>query len=79
MPWNYGLAGLTQNSGGGGAGETGPRVFDLPAVEVTRFSSVVQNVIFVAHAAAGISEGFVAALFAQPCSGGTFAGSSERG
>ena len=68
-------------SSGGEAWEAGPRVFDRPAVEVTRVSSVIQYVVLVgrAHAAAGISEGFVAALFARPCSGGTFAGSSGRG
>ena len=56
----------------GAAGEACQGVSDTSAVRVPRVASVVRTVVLVslAHAAMGSSGGLVAALFAQPCSGG---------
>ena len=49
--------------------------------ESPRVASVVRTVVLISlpHPAVGSSGGLVAALFAQPCSGGALSGCSGRG
>ena len=65
-------------SSGGAAGDAGRGVSDSSDVGVAHITSIVRTVVLVslAHAAVGSSGGLVAALFAQPCSGGMLAGCS---
>ena len=62
----------------GAAGYACQGVSDTSAVTVPRVASIVRTVVLVSltHAAVGSSGGLVAALFAQPCSGGALSGCS---